>query len=94
MRDPSSGFEPSVSLENNSSLGEADHRRQGHRSGGENNIKTAVLSCFLTRNPEMSGIETSLLLFVLQSQNAYSFIWIASDLVSLAVVVGIFCFQK
>lgn len=30
----------------------------------------------------------------LMSQNAYSFIWIASDLVSFAVVVGIFCFQK
>ncbi|XP_061659910.1 glycerophosphodiester phosphodiesterase domain-containing protein 5 isoform X3 [Syngnathoides biaculeatus] len=30
----------------------------------------------------------------LMSQNAYSFIWIASDLVSLAVVIGIFSFQK
>lgn len=28
------------------------------------------------------------------SQNAYDFIWITSDLVSLAVVIGIFCFQK
>uniref|UniRef100_A0A8C4ECL5 Glycerophosphodiester phosphodiesterase domain containing 5a n=1 Tax=Dicentrarchus labrax TaxID=13489 RepID=A0A8C4ECL5_DICLA len=30
----------------------------------------------------------------LMSQNAYNFIWITSDLVSLAVVIGIFCFQK
>uniref|UniRef100_A0A8D3BMU7 Glycerophosphodiester phosphodiesterase domain containing 5a n=1 Tax=Scophthalmus maximus TaxID=52904 RepID=A0A8D3BMU7_SCOMX len=30
----------------------------------------------------------------LMSRNAYRFIWITSDLVSLAVVVGIFCFQK
>ncbi|XP_077403624.1 glycerophosphodiester phosphodiesterase domain-containing protein 5 isoform X2 [Vanacampus margaritifer] len=30
----------------------------------------------------------------LMSQNAYSFIWITSDLVSLAVVIGIFSFQK
>ncbi|XP_029957457.1 glycerophosphodiester phosphodiesterase domain-containing protein 5 isoform X3 [Salarias fasciatus] len=30
----------------------------------------------------------------LMSRNAYSFIWISSDLVSLAVVIGIFCFQK
>ncbi|XP_051902212.1 glycerophosphodiester phosphodiesterase domain-containing protein 5 isoform X2 [Hippocampus zosterae] len=30
----------------------------------------------------------------LMSQNAYRFIWIASDLVSLAVVVGIFSFQN
>uniref|UniRef100_A0A3P9J2Z0 Glycerophosphodiester phosphodiesterase domain containing 5a n=1 Tax=Oryzias latipes TaxID=8090 RepID=A0A3P9J2Z0_ORYLA len=30
----------------------------------------------------------------LMSRGAYSFIWICSDLVSLAVVVGIFCFQK
>ncbi|XP_053187725.1 glycerophosphodiester phosphodiesterase domain-containing protein 5 isoform X2 [Scomber japonicus] len=30
----------------------------------------------------------------LMSQSAYGFIWIASDLVSLAIVIGIFCFQK
>ncbi|XP_031166796.1 glycerophosphodiester phosphodiesterase domain-containing protein 5 isoform X1 [Sander lucioperca] len=30
----------------------------------------------------------------LMSQNAYNFIWITSDLVSLAVVIGIFCFQN
>ncbi|KAL7389262.1 hypothetical protein ABVT39_000715 [Epinephelus coioides] len=30
----------------------------------------------------------------LMSQNAYNFIWITSDLVSLAIVTGIFCFQK
>ncbi|XP_057677454.1 glycerophosphodiester phosphodiesterase domain-containing protein 5 isoform X2 [Corythoichthys intestinalis] len=30
----------------------------------------------------------------LMSQNAYSFIWIASDLVSIAVVMGIFSFQN
>ncbi|XP_029957456.1 glycerophosphodiester phosphodiesterase domain-containing protein 5 isoform X2 [Salarias fasciatus] len=30
----------------------------------------------------------------LMSRNAYSFIWISSDLVSLAVVIGIFCFQN
>ncbi|XP_044078692.1 glycerophosphodiester phosphodiesterase domain-containing protein 5 isoform X2 [Siniperca chuatsi] len=30
----------------------------------------------------------------LMSQNAYDFIWITSDLVSLAVVIGIFCFQN
>uniref|UniRef100_A0AAQ5ZZH4 GP-PDE domain-containing protein n=1 Tax=Amphiprion ocellaris TaxID=80972 RepID=A0AAQ5ZZH4_AMPOC len=30
----------------------------------------------------------------LMSRNAYSFIWITSDLVSLAIVIGIFCFQK
>ncbi|XP_077596195.1 glycerophosphodiester phosphodiesterase domain-containing protein 5 isoform X1 [Stigmatopora nigra] len=30
----------------------------------------------------------------LMSQNAYSFIWIASDLVSIAVVIGIFSFQN
>ncbi|XP_040929737.1 glycerophosphodiester phosphodiesterase domain-containing protein 5 isoform X7 [Betta splendens] len=29
-----------------------------------------------------------------KSQNAYNFIWITSDLVSLAIVTGIFCFQK
>uniref|UniRef100_A0A8C2ZJZ2 Glycerophosphodiester phosphodiesterase domain containing 5a n=1 Tax=Cyclopterus lumpus TaxID=8103 RepID=A0A8C2ZJZ2_CYCLU len=30
----------------------------------------------------------------LMSQNAYNFIWITSDLVSIAVVIGTFCFQK
>ncbi|XP_026185156.1 glycerophosphodiester phosphodiesterase domain-containing protein 5 isoform X2 [Mastacembelus armatus] len=30
----------------------------------------------------------------LMSQNAYNFIWITSDLVSLAIVIGIFGFQK
>ncbi|XP_068600870.1 glycerophosphodiester phosphodiesterase domain-containing protein 5 [Brachionichthys hirsutus] len=30
----------------------------------------------------------------LMSRSAYNFIWISSDLVSLAVVVGIFCFQN
>ncbi|XP_029375120.1 glycerophosphodiester phosphodiesterase domain-containing protein 5 isoform X3 [Echeneis naucrates] len=30
----------------------------------------------------------------LMSQSAYSFIWVSSDLVSLAIVIGIFCFQK
>lgn len=30
----------------------------------------------------------------LMGQSAYYFIWISSDLVSLAVVIGIFCFQK
>ncbi|XP_049447492.1 glycerophosphodiester phosphodiesterase domain-containing protein 5 isoform X1 [Epinephelus fuscoguttatus] len=30
----------------------------------------------------------------LMSQNAYNFIWITSDLVSLAIVTGIFCFQN
>ncbi|XP_069021232.1 glycerophosphodiester phosphodiesterase domain-containing protein 5 isoform X2 [Embiotoca jacksoni] len=30
----------------------------------------------------------------LMSQNAYNFIWMTSDLVSLAIVIGIFCFQK
>ncbi|KAG7224687.1 hypothetical protein INR49_011484 [Caranx melampygus] len=30
----------------------------------------------------------------LMSQNSYSFIWISSDLLSLAIVAGIFCFQK
>uniref|UniRef100_A0A4W6E1I5 Glycerophosphodiester phosphodiesterase domain containing 5 n=1 Tax=Lates calcarifer TaxID=8187 RepID=A0A4W6E1I5_LATCA len=30
----------------------------------------------------------------LMSQNAYDFIWISSDLVSLAIVIGVFCFQK
>ncbi|XP_040929735.1 glycerophosphodiester phosphodiesterase domain-containing protein 5 isoform X4 [Betta splendens] len=29
-----------------------------------------------------------------KSQNAYNFIWITSDLVSLAIVTGIFCFQN
>ncbi|XP_069021233.1 glycerophosphodiester phosphodiesterase domain-containing protein 5 isoform X3 [Embiotoca jacksoni] len=30
----------------------------------------------------------------LMSQNAYNFIWMTSDLVSLAIVIGIFCFQN
>ncbi|XP_036976473.1 glycerophosphodiester phosphodiesterase domain-containing protein 5 isoform X3 [Acanthopagrus latus] len=30
----------------------------------------------------------------LMSQNAYNFIWISSDLLSLIIVIGIFCFQK
>ncbi|XP_041865176.1 glycerophosphodiester phosphodiesterase domain-containing protein 5 [Melanotaenia boesemani] len=30
----------------------------------------------------------------LMSHSAYNFIWISSDLVSLAIVIGIFCFQK
>ncbi|XP_030294826.1 glycerophosphodiester phosphodiesterase domain-containing protein 5 isoform X2 [Sparus aurata] len=30
----------------------------------------------------------------LMSQNAYNFIWISSDLLSLIIVIGIFCFQN
>uniref|UniRef100_A0A3P8VW57 Glycerophosphodiester phosphodiesterase domain containing 5 n=1 Tax=Cynoglossus semilaevis TaxID=244447 RepID=A0A3P8VW57_CYNSE len=30
----------------------------------------------------------------LMSQTSYNFIWISSDLVSLAIIIGIFCFQK
>lgn len=37
---------------------------------------------------------TTFLSLILQGPNAYGFIWISSDLVSLAIVIVIFSFQK
>lgn len=74
----------------------SDKLRQGHWSEVKKKNPEKQLSYYVSWLETQKCLELKCLpfVFVLQSQNAYSFIWMASDLVSLAVVVGIFCFQK